>query len=99
MATIQETIRPWPPSPGGSGGVIGPMDRQSFDPATSRIEEVETKGELIWITVQKPDKGFVKIAVNLKQIVPPEKAVLEKVVKALESAIGKTLNAAGEIII
>lgn len=87
----------WPP-PGGAGWYAD-GDDFSVDPATSHIKKVETKGEFIWVTVEKPEKTLVKIIINLKQIIPPEKDVFEKVAKALNSAIGKTLIESREISI
>jgi hypothetical protein len=55
--------------------------------------------KLIRLTVQKVDNNVVSVTVPLRQIMPSEHAVFDKVVKGLKSAIGKTLNEAGEIIV
>jgi hypothetical protein len=99
---IRDTIQHW-----GSltwGGSYSGMDSFSVDSATSVIKAVEDVEDrfgqkLIRITVQKADNNTASVTVPLKQVIPPEQVVFDKVVKGLKSAVGKTLNEAGEIII
>ena len=100
--TIRDTIQHW-----GNltwGGSYSGMDSFSVDPATSLIKGVEVVQDRfgqksIRITVQKADKNIASVTVPLQQVIPSEQAVFDKVVKGLKSAIGKTLNEAGEISI
>jgi hypothetical protein len=100
--TIQDTIQHW-----GNltwGGSYYGMDSFSVDPATSLIKGVEIVQDRlgqksIRITVQKADNNVASVTVPLKQVIPSEQAVFDKVVKGLKSAIGKTLNEAGDISI
>lgn len=99
---IRDTIQHW-----GSltwGGSYSRMDSFSVDPETSFIKGVEDvedrfRQKLIRLTVQKADNNVASISVPLRQIIPSEQAIFDKVVKGLKSAIGKTLNEAGEIIV
>ena len=99
---IRDTIQHW-----GSlawGGSYSGMNSFSVDPATSLIKGIETVQDRfgqksIRITVQKADNNVASVTIPLKQVIPSEQAVFEKVVKGLKLAIGKTLNEAGEISI
>jgi hypothetical protein len=99
---IKDTIQHW-----GSltcEGSYSGMDTFSVDPATSLIKGVEVVEDRfgqksIRITVQKADNNVASVTVPFKDVIPSEQAVFDKVVRGLKSAIGKTLNEAGEIII
>ena len=100
--TIRDTIQFWPHLT-WAGSYAG-MDTLSVDPATSVIKNVEVvqdrlSQKLIRITVQKTDNNSASTIIPFNQIVPSDKAVFEKVVKGLKSAIGKTLNEAGGVSI
>ena len=100
--TIRDTIQYWPNLTWG--GSYAGTDNLSVDPATSLIKGVEVIQDRfgqksIRITVQKADNNVASVTVPLKQVIPSEQAVFDKVVKGLKSAIGKTLNEAGEISI
>ncbi len=93
--TIRDTIQYWPKLTWG--GSYAGMDNLSVDPATSLIKGVEViqdrfGQQSIRITVQNIDNNVASVTVPLKQLIPSEQAVFDKVVKALKSAIGKTLN-------
>jgi hypothetical protein len=97
---IGDTIQHW-----GNltwGGSYSGMDSFSVDPAASLIKAVEVVQDRfgqksIRITVQKADNNVASVIVPLKQVIPSEQAVFDRVVKGLKSAIGKTLSEAGEI--
>ena len=97
---IRDTIQHW-----GSltwGGSYSGMDSFSVDPTTSLIKSVEVVEDRfgqksIRITVQKADNNVASVNVSVKQLIPSEQAVFDKVAKALKLAIGKTLNEAEEI--
>lgn len=99
---IRDAIQHW-----GSltwGGSYSGMDSLSVDPATSLIKSAEVVEDRsgqksIRITVQKADNNVASVIVPLKQVVPSEQSVFDKISKGLRSAIGKTLNEAGEISI
>lgn len=99
---IRDTIQHWASL--AWGGSYSGMDSFSVDPATSLIKGVEVVEDRIGqksirITVQKADNNVASVNVPLKQVIPSEQAVFDKVAKGLKSAIGKTLNDAGEISI
>lgn len=99
---IRDTIQHWGNLTGG--GSYSGMDSFSLDPATSLIKGVKDVEDrfaqkFIRITVQKTDNNVASLTVPLKQVIPSEQAVFDKVLEGLKSAIGKTLNEAGEIII
>ncbi len=99
---IRDTIQHW-----GSftwGGSYSGMDSFSLDPATSLIKGVEVFEDRfgqksIRIKVQKADNNVGSVTVPLKQVISSEQAVFDNISKVLKSAIGKTLNEAGEISI
>jgi hypothetical protein len=100
--TIRDTIQYWGNL--GWGGSYSGIDSFSVDPATSLIKDVEVVQDRfgqksIRITVQKADNNVASVTVPLKQVIPSEQTVFDKVVKGLKSAIGKTLKEAGEISI
>jgi len=100
---IRDIIQTWESLPGSAAGTKSGMDRTWIDQATDLIKSVkdeeDSKGQkFIKLTVQV-DKNIVIIYVWFKDVIPSELPVYEKVVKGLQSAIGKTLNEAGEIII
>jgi len=100
--TIQDTIQHWGNL--GWGGSYSGMNSFSVDPATSLIRGVEVVQDRfgqksIRITIQKADNNVASVTIPLKQVIPSEQAVFDKVVKGLKAAIGKTLNEAGEISI
>jgi len=98
--TIRDTIQFWPHLTWG--GSYAGMDNLSVDPTTSVIKNVEVvqdrlSQKSIRITIQKVDNNVASVTVPLKQVIPSEQAVFDKVVKGLKSAIGKTLNEAGGV--
>jgi len=99
---IRDTIQDWLHLTWG--GSYAGMDNLSVDPATSVIKGVKVVQDRsgqksIKITVQKADNNSASVMIPLKQVIPCEQAVFDKVVKGLRSAIGKTLTDAGEISI
>ncbi len=99
---IRDAIQHWGSL--SSGGSYSGMDGFVVDPATSVIKGVENVEDRfghksIRITVKKADDNIASVTVPLKEVIPSEQAAFDKVLRGLKSAIGKTLNEAGEIII
>jgi hypothetical protein len=99
---IRDTIQHWASLTWG--GSYSGMNSLSVNPATSLIKSVEVVKDRfgqksIRMTVQKADNNVASVNIPLKQVIPSEQTIFEKVAKGLKSAIGKTLNEAGEISI
>lgn len=99
---IRHTIHNWPSLTWG--GSYSGMNSFSVDPATSLIKSVEVVEDRfgqksIRITVQKADNNIASANVPLKEVIPSQQAIFDKLAIGLRSAIGKTLNEAGEISI
>ena len=99
---IRDAIQHW--GSFSSGGSYSGTDGFVVDPATSVIKGVENVEDgfgqkWIRITVQKADNNIASVTVPLKDVIPPDQAVFDKVLRGMQSAIGKTLNEAGEIIV
>ena len=100
---IRDIIQTWESLPGSAAGTKSGMDRTWIDPANDLIKSIkaeeDSKGQKFIKLAVQVDKNIVSIYGWFKDVFPSEQFVYEKVVKGLRSAIGKTLNEAGEIII
>jgi hypothetical protein len=88
--TLREVVESWPHL--SWIGPYGRWDKVDVDPGTAIITSVEVVSKMIRIAVTVQNRQFVSA-------IDPDRSVFAKVVAALTSAIGQTLNQAGEITI